>query len=101
MKWYKISLSRDEVTHGELHKILKLFCDILHSFNNTNSLKSIVMLESISANEHLIYFSPSASNIPAIVDLINIYSGSICESPCEANLGYLAGDIEYAQNFLN
>ena len=39
MKWYNISLSRDEVRHGELHKILKLFCDILESVNNTNYLK--------------------------------------------------------------
>lgn len=100
MKWHKISLSRDEVRHGELHKILKLFCDVLESFNNINYLKNIVMLESISDNEHLIYFSPSSSKISAIMDLINIYTGSICESPPKGNTGYLAGDLEYAKEFL-
>ncbi len=100
MKWYNISLSRDEVRHGELHKILKLFCDILESVNKTNYLKNIVMMKSIAGNEHLIYFSPSSSKISAIVDLINIYSGSICKSPRKSNITYLAGDIEYAQYFL-
>jgi hypothetical protein len=100
MEWRKIVLTRDEVRHGELHKIIKLFYDILEAYKDRRPTKGIAIFESLENDRHFIFFSPASAKIPAITDLINIYSGLFCKTPFRGTINYLAGDVDFARNFL-
>ena len=99
MNWHKIMLTDEEVSNGEIHKIMKIFYDILNAFG-ANSIIGVVMFEVLEQGTHFLYFTPDSQNIPAIVDLINIYPGKTCGPPFKGNVRYIAGDAYFATKFL-
>ncbi len=100
MKWYKVKLTEEEVIGGEVHKIMKIFYDILKAFSREKPINEIVIFEAVEQGFHVIYFSPASKNVPVIIDLINIYSGKTCEQPFKGNVRYVAGDAYFATRFL-
>ncbi len=100
MDWHKILLTKEEIRGGELHKIIKLFYDIVKAYDKIRPAIGVVMFEAIEKDSHFIYFTPASVKLPAITDLINIYSGLICGPPFRGSVRYIAGDINFAIKFL-
>jgi hypothetical protein len=100
MSWRKIHISHEEIEKGEMIKIAKIFYDILDAYHELRHLNGIVIFEKIEDDEHYIYFSPASIKIPALADLIKIYSGLICKAPFKGSVNYLAGDVDFAKYFL-
>jgi hypothetical protein len=100
MNWHKVLLSKEEVRRGELHKIIKIFYDILKAYDKVRSANGVAMFEAIEKDTHYIYFTPASLKLPAIEDLVNIYSGLICGPPFRGSVSYVAGDVNYAIQFL-
>ncbi len=100
MSWHKIPLNNEEVIKGEKDKLTRIFYDVLDSYVERRHLNGIAMFEGKERDNHFIYFSPASVKVPALVDLINIYSGLICRPPFKGSVYYLAGDVNYARYFL-
>ncbi len=100
MSWHKIPLDYEEELSGEKDKIAGIIHDVIDAYTEKRHSKGIAIFEGKEQNTHFIYFSPAAVKVPALVDLINIYSGLICKPPFKGSVHYLAGDLNYARYFL-
>ncbi|MFZ0455657.1 MAG: hypothetical protein WCE54_20520 [Ignavibacteriaceae bacterium] len=100
MSWHKIDLDYEEVLWGEKDKITGIINDVMVAFSERRYSKGIAIFEGREREKHFIYFSPASVKVPALVDLINIYSGLICKPPFKGSVHYLAGDLNYARFFL-
>jgi hypothetical protein len=100
MSWHKIPLNYEEVLWGEKDKITGIIYDVIDAYSEGRHSKGIAIFEGKEKDIHFIYFSPASVKVPALVDLINIYSGLICRPPFKGSVHYLAGDINYARYFL-
>jgi hypothetical protein len=100
MSWHKIPLNNEEVLWGEKDKITGLIHDIVNAYSDRRYSKGVAIFEGKEKDSHFIYFSPASVKVPALVDLINIYSGLICRPPFRGSVYYIAGDINYARYFL-
>ena len=100
MSWHKIPLNNEEVLCGEKDKLTRIIYDIIDAYSEIRYSKGIAIFEGKEKNKNFIYFSPASVKLPALVDLINIYSGLICRPPFKGSVYYLAGDMNYARYFL-
>jgi hypothetical protein len=100
MSWHKIPLNQDEVIQGETEKITSIFNDVINSCHQIRHTNGIAIFEAKEDDSNYIYFSPASVKLPALVDLINIYSGLLCRPPFRGSVHYLAGDVNYARFFL-
>lgn len=100
MSWHKIPLNYEEARRGEIDKIRRIFYDVIDAYSERRHSKGIAIFEGKEKDIHFIYFSPASVKVPALVDLINIYSGLICRPPFKGSVNYLAGDVNYARYFL-
>ena len=100
MSWHKIPLNYEEVLWGEKDKITGIVNDVMDAYSERRHSKGIAIFEGKEQEKHFIYFSPASVKVPALVDLINIYSGLICQPPFKGSVHYLAGDVNYARFFL-
>jgi hypothetical protein len=100
MSWHKIPINKNEAIKGETEKITAIFNDVINAYHQVRHINGIAIFEAMEDDSHYIYFSPASVKLPALVDLINIYSGLICKPPFRGSVHYLAGDVNYARFFL-
>lgn len=90
MSWFKVTLTHNQVSAGEMLKIPEEFQDLYIASGMPQNMALFCSAEPISPDElAILYFSPASATIASA--LISKYSGVPCEAP-KGELPWLAGD---------
>jgi hypothetical protein len=81
--WYKITLSRAEVTAGVKQQIMDKFLQLYLTAGGPSAMALLNTLldDDIRTRQSTLYFTPAC--FPACLSLVTTYSGMPCDEPTE------------------